>query len=215
MREAVVRAEEHPQPVQPAEVVRQVGELVAREVEHLQRVRQREDLARKLGEPAREVQPPGAGQLARAQPGQRVVHANDAEAVDAVLALAALQQSFEPQQVQVRHRLAHGEGHLVQVELALEQDRQALGRAVRLAGAGLQQLGQAVAVVFLQLLDAPVDAGEGLAVRRQAQRVGRQRLEALDAVEEEAQRIRLRLARVHAHVGRDARQHHVAAQAAR
>ncbi len=46
--------------------------------------------------------------------------------------------------------------------------------------AGLHHLGQAVAVVFVQLIDALVHAGEGFAVRGQRQRVGGQRQEFVD-----------------------------------
>ena len=52
---------------------------------------------------------------------------------------------------------------------------------------------------------------ERLAVRGQHQRVGRQRAHALDRVEEQRQRVGLGLEVVHADVGGDARQHHVAA----
>ena len=111
----------------------------------------------------------------------------------------------------MRHRLAQRKGGLVQVERALEQHGQHVVGAHGLLARGLHHLGQPVAVVVVQLLDARVQAGEGLAVRGQHQRVGRQRREAVDGVEEQRQRIGLGLHLVHAHVGRDARQHHVAA----
>jgi hypothetical protein len=60
---------------------------------------------------------------------------------------------------------------------------------VRALPAGGHHLGQSFAVVFLQLPDALVQAGEGLAVRRQHQRVLGQRQVALQRVEEQRQRV--------------------------
>jgi hypothetical protein len=60
------------------------------------------------------------------------------------------------------------------------------------------------------LRDARVQAGERLAVRRQHQRVGRQRQVAVERAQVARQRIAVGLEVEHADVGRDARQHHVA-----
>jgi hypothetical protein len=88
--------------------------------------------------------------------------------------------------MQVRHRFAHGEGGLVQVQLALEQHRQHRRPRTRPGSrAGVHHFGQAVAVVLVQLPDALVQAAEGLAVRGQHQRVGRQRLELVDRGQEQ------------------------------
>ena len=60
--------------------------------------------------------------------------------------------------MQMRQGLAHGKGGLVKIELALEQNRQALVRAQGLDLAGGQHIGQAVLVVRLQLRNARVQA---------------------------------------------------------
>ena len=69
---------------------------------------------------------------------------------------------------------------------------------------------QPLAVVFLQLRDPGADAVEGLAVRGQHQGVVGQFREPLDRIEEQLERIAVRVRREDADVGRDARQQHVA-----
>src|SRR5690242_10077708 len=71
--------------------------------------------------------------------------------------------------VQVGYRLAHGEERLVGVERAPKEDRQQLARAFLPFFQLLLQLGEALAVVLLQLVDALVRTAKGLAVRRQDQ----------------------------------------------
>ena len=122
-----------------------------------------------------------------------------------------LELAAEPERMQVRQRLAHRERHLVQVERPLEQHRNELERALRRFGAGLERLGEALVVVRLQLVDARVQALERQAVRRQDEDAGVDRAHALDRVEVERQRVGLGLDVDDADVGRDARQHHVAA----
>ena len=79
-------------------------------------------------------------------------------------------------------------------------------------GAGLDHLGQAVAMVVVQLADALVQAAERLAVRGQHQRVLRAAALNLSIESRNGlQRVGFGLDVVHADVGRYARQHHVAA----
>ena len=89
-----------------------------------------------------------------------------AKAVDAIGAQAAAEFFLEPQHVQMGYRLAHGEGHLVQIQRAGEQNRHHITRALRTGGSGLHHFGQAIAVVGVQLLDAHMQASKRLAVRR-------------------------------------------------
>ena len=78
-------------------------------------------------------------------------------------------------------------------------------------GAGLQHLGAALVVVRLQLVDALVQPGEGLAVRRQHQRVGRQRAHRARSTPGTAAAGSASGSMSYdADVGGDARQHHVA-----
>src|SRR5690606_35003185 len=65
--EAIVRAEQDTQPVQPRQIVRQAGKPVAGEVEHLQAVGQGEDLPRKLCQPLRKIEPGDTRQLAASE----------------------------------------------------------------------------------------------------------------------------------------------------
>ena len=109
------------------------------------------------------------------------------------------------------NRLTHGKGGLVQVQRALEQHRQHLGRAAGPDRAGLHHLGQALAVVVVQLFNALVQAGEGFAVGGQGERLRIERAELVDRVQELLERVRLGLLVVHADIGGNARQHHVAA----
>ena len=113
--------------------------------------------------------------------------------------------------MQVRQRLAHGEGHLVQVQHAFEHDRNDVGGAGRSSRAGFNHLGQPVAVVVMQLRHARVQPAKRLAVRRQHQRVGRQRHEFVDGLKKQRQCVGFRLQVIDADIGGNARQHHVAA----
>ena len=61
-----------------------------------------------------------------------------------------------------------------------------------------------------ELRDALVGAAKGFAVRRQDQHIGRQRAIACNGIEEQAQRIALRIDRPDADVGRDRGEQHVA-----
>ena len=99
----------------------------------------------------------------------------------------------------------------MQIKRALEEHGQHLGSAARLLGTSRHHLRQPVAVVVVQLLNAFIQAGERLAVGGQGQRVFIQRLEFINGVKKLLQRVALRLLVVNAHIGRDARQHHVAA----
>ena len=101
----------------------------------------------------------------------------------------APQPPVEPQRVQVRDRFAHGERGLVQVQRALEQHRQHVGGAARARGAGFQHLGEPVAVVVVQLVDAGVQAAKRFAVRRQRQGAVGQGPELVDGIQKQLQRI--------------------------
>ncbi|MNY45405.1 hypothetical protein D3C86_1805030 [compost metagenome] len=70
--ELVVRAEQHPQTIEPVQVIRQPAQGVAAEVEHLQRVRQVEDFPGKLRQAAGQIEAGDARQLAGAQLGKGV-----------------------------------------------------------------------------------------------------------------------------------------------
>ena len=111
----------------------------------------------------------------------------------------------------MRHRLSHRKGGLVQIERALEHHRQHVGRCLRRHGAGVHHFGQPVTVVVMQLLDAAVQAAKRLAVRGQGERVFGQRAELVHRRQEQLQRVGFRLDVVDAHIGRNAGQHHVAA----
>ena len=76
---------------------------------------------------------------------------------------------------------------------------------------GLQDFGQALPVMVMQLPDAGVQTREGFAVRRQRQGGGVQCAELVNRRQEQGQRVGLGLDVVHADIGRDARQHHVTA----
>lgn len=92
----------------------------------------------------------------------------------------------------------------------MEQHRQQVVRAGRARAAGGQRIGQPRIVVRAQLVDAFMQPDERPAVRRQHQRVGRQRAQALERRQVHRQRVRLGFGVVDADVGADARQHHVA-----
>ena len=66
----------------------------------------------------------------------------------------------------------------MQVELAPEQHRQQVGGVAWPLGTGGHHVGQAFVMVLMQLARTRMQAGEGLAVRGQHQRVGRQAVEA-------------------------------------
>ena len=66
-------------------------------------------------------------------------------------------------------------------------------------------------MVLMQLTDARMQTGEGFAMRGQDQRVLRQGHEAVNGLEKQRQRIGLGFRVEDAHIGGNARQHHVAA----
>ena len=74
--------------------------------------------------------------------------------------------------MQMCHRLSQGKGDLVKVQWALEQHRQDVGGAARFLCTGQHHLGQALAVVVVQLLDADVQTRKRFAMRGQHQGVG-------------------------------------------
>ena len=111
---------------------------------------------------------------------------------------------------QMRQRLAEGEEQVHPLQLAAEHVRQQLGRGLRLAAA-LLDLRELLLVMRRQIVDALVQAVERHAVRRQHQRVGRQRTQSLQRIEIRAQRIRIADVEAVADVGRNRRQHLVAA----
>jgi hypothetical protein len=115
------------------------------------------------------------------------------------------------QVIQVGDGFAHGKHGLVRIGyFPVEQHGDQFGGVLRRIAAGIQQHRAALGVVGVQLVDAGVQAAEGAAVRRQHQRVGRQRAEAVDRGEEQPERIGFGRAGHHRDVGRDARQQHVA-----
>ena len=132
------------------------------------------------------------------------------KAGDAVGAGHALDLALIGDIVQMRQRLAEREGGLVPVELTTEHHRQEIGGAVRpLAGGdrlGAARLGDAPPAV-----DPRMDAAERQIVRRQYQRVRRQRVaEFAERAQIAGERIALGLVRRHADIGRDLRQDLVA-----
>lgn len=131
--------------------------------------------------------------------------------VHPILPQLALQLPVKPQGVQVGNGFAHGEGGLVQVQRAFEEHGQHVGGAAGRGGAGLQHLGQALAVVVVELFNAGVQAGEGFAMGGQRQGVRVQRLELVNGVEKQLEGIGLGLLVIDAHIGGNAGQHHVAA----
>ena len=112
----------------------------------------------------------------------------------------------------MRDRLADREEALLEVELAAEQHRHDCGGRGRPAGLsdGIDQFGQACAVVVAQRFDAGAYAAERQAVRRQHQRVVGQGLEGRERGEETCERVGIRLGRPHGDVGADLGQEHVA-----
>ncbi len=67
MGKGVVGPEEHLQPGQAMQVVRQIAQRIATEVEDFQRICQVENFLREFGQSAGQVKTPYAGQLAGAQ----------------------------------------------------------------------------------------------------------------------------------------------------
>src|SRR6266581_4886903 len=115
----------------------------------------------------------------------------------AVGADRTLQAPIEMEEVEVGHRLAHGEEKLVRVELAskkrIEHARRRFGSI-----AGFMQLGEAQAVMLPELRDSLAQAPERQAVR--GQREGRRGQSGVAGyrVEEERERVSLRLVRPNA-----------------
>ncbi|KAG1279107.1 hypothetical protein G6F64_014603 [Rhizopus arrhizus] len=110
----------------------------------------------------------------------------------------------------MRQRLAHGVGHQEQVQLALEQHRHDVGGRLRLRGARFQDFSQTVAVMLVLLRDALVQARERAAMRGQDQGVVGQAVVAVQRTQVQGQRVGIGFVVEHAHVGGNARQHHVA-----
>src|SRR4051812_7999729 len=130
---------------------------------------------------------------------------------DAIAALLARRAPGVVKVMQVGYRLAHGEESLVQVQFTFRKhDAEQVAGALRPAAQYLRQDVEFLAVVPLELGDAGMGAAERPAVRRQDQHVGWKFPIALDRIEEQAQRIALRIDRPHADVGRDGRKQHVA-----
>src|SRR5690606_8645837 len=75
------------------------------------------------------------------------------EAYDAVLILATRQFSFVVQRMKVSDGLAHGEGKLMRIEFALEQDRDHIRGTFGLA-AGRPYFSQALGMMRMLLVDA-------------------------------------------------------------
>ncbi len=85
------------------------------------------------------------------------------EAAHPVRAGLAPEPAELDQVVEVGERLANGEGELMEVELAAEQDRDELGRRARLA-AGLGRAREALVVVVRKLVQAELEPAEREAV---------------------------------------------------
>ena len=134
------------------------------------------------------------------------------EAVDAVLAQRAAQLAREPQGMQMGDRFAHGKRGLVQVELALEHDR----AARRPPTAGLCAQASTTSASRSRWWSCSwrmrsCKPRNGLPCEGSVRVSSGRRGELVDGVEEGLERVGLRLHVVDADVGRDARQHHVAA----
>ena len=99
----------------------------------------------------------------------------------------------------------------MQVELAFEHDGHDILGAARLLVASHNHFIQSLAMVVVQLVNAPVQAGERLAMSGQGQGVAIEGFELVDGIQKLPQRIRLRLVLMYAHIGGDAWQHHVPA----
>lgn len=90
----------------------------------------------------------------------------------------------------MRDGFAHGESQLVRIQLAAKQDRQQIMGALRLRTSG-QHFRQAVGVMTLLLLDAPVQAPERTAMRRQHQGIHRQAVVGFQGIQVQRQGIGL------------------------
>ena len=111
----------------------------------------------------------------------------------------------------MRDGFAHGKSHLVHIQRAFEHHRNHVHAAGGLFAAKLNHLGQTRLMMIVQLFDAPVQAGEGFAMGGQGQGVNVQGFEFVDGFEKLRQRVRFGLVFMHAHIGGNAWQHHVAA----
>ena len=95
-------------------------------------------------------------------------------AVNTIGPALTLHPAGQPKQVQVRHGFAQGEGGLVHIEWPFEQHGQELVSTTCLCTAGLEQLGQALGMVRLELRDARGRALKGPPMRGQHQSAIRQ-----------------------------------------
>ena len=125
------------------------------------------------------------------------------------LVLHADQRPVGHQIVQVGKRLAHREGDLVVVELALEEHRDEVERGPRL-GAEIARDVEPFAVMLLEVVEPFEEPVEGPVVRRQHETLPGQMPEPVEALDEMAQRVALGLGEPDADIGGDAGQHLVA-----
>src|SRR5258706_5213956 len=127
----------------------------------------------------------------------------------AICADRTLQAPIAVEKVQMSHRLAHGEEQLMRIELAAKQGIEDVHRSLRRL-AGFMELGEAQAVVLLQLRDALAQTPEGQPMRGQRERRRGKLCVAAQGSDERRERISLRLVRPHADVGRDPGDPHAA-----
>jgi len=112
--------------------------------------------------------------------------------------------------MEMRQRLADGEAELHRVELAAEEQRHDVHRAVRRDAGGLD-LGEARGVMRRQLIDAGVEPQERQIMRGQDEHVGRHgAAQQLERFQIARQRVGIGLVRPDADIRRDLRQHLVA-----
>src|SRR5258708_38898964 len=119
---------------------------------------------------------------------------------DAIRAGGALCVAGVVEIVQMGYRLAHREEGLVRIERPPEEHRQQIACAALALAQFFFQLGEARAVMRLELRHAIVRAAKGLAVRRQHQHIAPQLALTRDGIKEQSQRIAFRIDRPHAHV---------------
>lgn len=115
-----------------------------------------------------------------------------------------------PQVVKMCQRLAHRESHLVCVKRALEKNRKNVCSTECPQLSGSQYLCQSFPVVFLKLCNAGRQPHERLAMRRQHARINGQVHILEQRRQKQLQGVRLRFADMHADVGGDAWQNHIA-----
>ena len=98
---------------------------------------------------------------------------------------------------QVRHRLSRRQAEDAVVDLAAEQDREAVERPLRLGEMRVERV-EAAAMAGVQGVEPGVEAGEGLAVRGQDEQVVGQLLQLRDRIEPLAERVGFGLAEARA-----------------